>query len=220
MEKENMVISALNLIIDLVIRADGMLLAKYHVVAIAMIVSIVVSVIFIGQYFGMLCTKLHKAMLSYKASAQIKARKQARSAVMVRPAVVKTKQGSNILASVHISSDCGVYLNWHTMFMLLLCSSHFVDPKLKKMFDADPNMTAAETNTMLSRMPSRDIYDALLDFRNADEAVYDMLNEGEHPYSFKRSEYIKLKKGMVKRLAAGPITFGDLLRLFAHKGTF
>lgn len=109
MEKENMVISALNLIIDLVIRADGMLLAKYHVVAIAMIVSIVVSVIFIGQYFGMLCTKLHKAMLSYKASAQIKARKQARSAVMVRPAVVKTKQGSNILASVHISSD-GMYV--------------------------------------------------------------------------------------------------------------
>lgn len=88
------------------------------------------------------------------------------------------------------------------------------------MFDADPNMTAAETNTMLSRMPSRDIYDALLDFRNADEAVYDMLNEGEHPYSFKRSEYIKLKKRMVKRLAAGPITFGDLLRLFSHKGTF
>ena len=84
MEKENMVISALNLLIDLVIRADGMLLAKYHVVAIALIVSIAVSVIFIGQYFGMLCTKLHKAMLSYKASAQIKARKQARSAVMIR----------------------------------------------------------------------------------------------------------------------------------------
>jgi hypothetical protein len=107
MEKENMVISALNLIIDLVIRADGMLLAKYHVVAIALIVSIVVSVIFIGQYFGMLCTKLHKAMLSYKASAQIKARKQARSAVMVRPAVVKTKRDrTSWPASISVPTAC------------------------------------------------------------------------------------------------------------------
>jgi hypothetical protein len=109
MEKENMVISALNLLIDLVIRADGLLLAKYHVVAVALIVSIVVSVIFIGQYFGMLCTKMHKAVLSYRSSEQIKARNQARSAVMVRPAVVKTKQGLKLLASVHIGSD-GMYV--------------------------------------------------------------------------------------------------------------
>lgn len=113
------------------------------------------------------------------------------------------------------SSDCGVYLNWHTMFMfmLLLCSAHFVDPRLKKMFDTYPNITVAV-------MLSRDIYDALLDFRNADKAVYAILNAAEHPYSFKESEYTKLEKRMVKRLAADPITFGDLLRLFSHKGTF
>jgi len=117
------------------------------------------------------------------------------------------------------SSDCGVYLNWHTMFMfmLLLCSAHFVDPRLKKMFDTYPNITVA---VMLRRISSRDIYDALLDFRNADKAVYAILNAAEHPYSFKESEYTKLEKRMVKRLAADPITFGDLLRLFSHKGTF
>lgn len=118
------------------------------------------------------------------------------------------------------SSDYGVYLNWHAVFMLIECASHVVDTRLKKMFDADPNITAAETNIMLSRMPSRDIYAALLDFRNAEEAVYDILNEGEHPYSFKESEYAKIKTRMLKRLAAGPITFGNLLRLFSHKGTF
>lgn len=125
------------------------------------------------------------------------------------------------------SSDCGVYLAWHAVFLLIECASHFIDPRLKKMFDANPNITSAEINIMLSRMPSRDIYDALLNFRNADESVYDMLDGisqeiigGDYPGRFKESEYTKLEKRMVKRLAAGPITFGDLLRLFAHKGTF
>lgn len=109
MDRDNLIISTLNTFIDLIIRADSMLLAKYHVVAAAVIISISVSVIFIGQYFGVLFTLVYKAILSYMASRKVKAGKKACSTVMVRPVVVKTKHGSNIIASVHISSD-GMYV--------------------------------------------------------------------------------------------------------------